>query len=170
MTGTEPLIFGLTAAETAVVAGGTLLAASQIQQGRIDEAQGKLSKKIADANNEELKRQAKAERDAGEIETARVARREKIAKAAALTVLGGKSGGGIRGASLNFLVDFARQFSIDKNLTLRSSLLRSRASLFAGDVQLVRGSFAKSQGLAKKRTSFLTAGASILASAGKFKS
>lgn len=166
MTGTEPFIFGLTAAETALVAGGTLLAASQIQQGRIAKAQGRLSKKIAVANQQELKRQATAELEAGEIEASRVSRREKIAKAAAIVQLAGKGGGGIRGASLNFLIDFARQFSIDKNLTLRNRLLRSRSLLFRGRVGLAEGRFAESVGKAQRSASILSAFGTGLATFG----
>lgn len=161
----------------ALVAGVGLQAAGAIQQaragqqeveaieqsGEIAEAQAELDNEIALANKEELDRQAQAELDAGEIESSRVARKEKFIRAAQRAAFG-KTRIGIAGASLSVLTDTARQFALDRNLVLRNALLRSRSLLFRGQIQLAQGEFALSQGKAKKQASFISAEAAKLRS------
>lgn len=133
------------------------------QASRISDAQAQFDNEIALANKEELDRQAQAELDAGEIESSRVARKEKFIRAAQRAAFG-KTGIGIAGASLSVLTDTARQFALDRNLVLRNALLRSRSLLFRGQIQLAQGEFALSQGKAKKQASFISAEAAKLSS------
>lgn len=149
----------------AIIAGGTLTAAGQVQEGRIAEAQGKLTKQIALRNQRSLERQAKAERDAASVREGRLARQEKIVKAAAVAQQG-KSGGQIAGASLNALTDIAGQFSIERNLALRIGLIRSRELKERGGILATQGKFASSIGKKTKALSFIKAGGTVLTTIG----
>ena len=155
----------VTLAAIAVVAGGTLQAAGQVQEGRIAAAQGKFAKQIAVRNQQALERQAKAERAASRIEESRVARKEKIVKAAQRAIIG-KSGVGLTGATLSLLADTAFQFSLERNLILRRGLIRGRELRERGQIQLAKGRFARTLGTQAKRLSFFKAGGSILSSIG----
>ena len=59
------------AAAALIIAGGALKAFGAIKEGQIADAQGKMTKKIAIANQRALERQAKAERDASKIDCCR---------------------------------------------------------------------------------------------------
>jgi hypothetical protein len=183
-----------------LVAGGALKAYGYIKEDQIVEAQGKFAKQVgarnlqvaranqrnieaaAKADQEAYERQAKAEMDAAEIEEKRVARKEKLVKAAQRAVVG-KSGIGLAGATLNVLADTAFQFSLDRNLILRRGLIRSRELLYAGEMALFRGrvlgrqelfrgqlsyaqgKWASTLGKQAKQLSYIKAGTSILATA-----
>ena len=163
-----------------VLVGVGLLAAGQIQQGRIAAAQGRFQKEIglrnqqiALANQRALERQAKAEQEAASLEESRIARREKIVKAAQRAIVG-KSGVGLAGATLSVLADTAFQFSLERNLALRAGLLRARELTFRGgifkfqgELAAARGRFASSFGAAQKRASFISAAGSVLSIAGQ---
>lgn len=152
-------------AVAALIAGGGLMAFGQIQQGRIAEAQGRFAKQIALRNQQALKRQAKAEREASRIEESRVSRKEKIVKAAQRAVIG-KSGIGLAGATLSLLAETAFQFSLKRNLVLRRGLLRSRELIERGGIIAAQGRWAKTMGTQAKRLSYIGAGGSILSSVG----
>lgn len=152
-------------ATIALLAAGGLMAAGQIQQGRIAEAQGKFAKEIAVRNRQALERQAKAEREATAVEESRIARREKIVKGRQRAVIG-KTGVGVAGATLSALADTAAQFSIGRNLALRRGLIRGRELRERGRIQLAKGRFAFGLGRAAKRLSFVKAGVSILGAVG----
>lgn len=148
-----------------LIAGGGLIAAGQIQEGRVAEAQGKFAKQIAVRNQQALERQAKAEQDAAGIEESRAARQEKIFKAGQRAVAG-KTGGQIAGATLSLLADAARQFSIERNLILRRGLIVGQELRERGQIQLAKGRFARSTGKAIKRASFIKAGGTVLTAFG----
>ena len=152
-------------AVAAIIGGGILKGLSQLQEGRIAEAQGKFEKQIAARNAQALNRQAKAERDAASIEESRIARQEKIVKARQRATLG-KTGGGIAGATLSLLADTAAQFSIDRNLTLRRGLIRSRELIARGGIIAAQGAFAGTLGKQAKKASFIKAGGSVLGAFG----
>ena len=150
----------------AIIGGGILQAFSQLKEGQIAEAQGKLDKKIANRNAQALDRQAKAERDAAAIEESRISRREKIVKASQRAAFA-KTGGGIAGASLSVLTDTASQFFLDRNLTLRRGLIRSRELTARGGILRAQGAFANTLGRQAKRASFIKAGSTVLGSFGQ---
>lgn len=154
-----------TLAVIALGVGTGLQVAGQIQQGKIAEAQGKLDKQIAARNQQALNRQGAAERDAAEIESKRIARQEKIVKAAQRAAIG-KSGVGLAGSTISALADTAFQFSVDRNLALRGGLLRSRELTERGNIIFAGGQFASTVGKATKRASFISAGGSVLQTAG----
>ena len=154
----------ITLAAIAVVAGGTLQAFSAIQQGRIAEAQGKFAKEIAVRNAQALERQAKAEGVASRFEERRIAKREKIVKAAQRAAQG-VSGGQIAGATLEALADIAFEFSLERNLALRTGVVRGRQLRERGQIELAKGRFARTQGIFAKRASFISAGGSIFSAA-----
>jgi hypothetical protein len=151
----------------AVARGGAagLTAQSQLQEGKIAEAQGKLAKQIAVRNQRSLERQRIAELEASAIESSRIARKEKIAKARQRAIAG-KTGVGVRGATLSVLADAASQFSLDRNLALRRGLLRGRELRERGQIELAKGRFAFTLGRRAAKLSFVRAGATILGSAG----
>jgi len=168
-----------------------------IKEGQIAEAQGKFAKQIGErnlaaakanqkaieaaaaANAAALERQAEAERDVATVEERRVARKEKIKKAAQRAIIG-KSGVGLAGATLSLLADTAFQFSLDRNLILRRGLIRSREllqagrfeifkgkvlgrqELFRGQLSLAQGRWAYTLGRQAKQLSYVKAGTSIL--------
>ncbi len=149
------------AAVVAIMAGAGLQAFAAIKEGQIAEAQGKFAKQIAVRNQQALERQAKAETEAASLEERRVARKEKIVKAAQRAIIG-KSGVGLAGATLSVLADTAFQFSLDRNLVLRRGLIRGRELRERGAIELAKGRFAFTLGREAKRLSFFKAGASIL--------
>ncbi len=148
-------------AAVALLAAGGLTAVSQIQQGKIAEAQGKFAKEIAVRNQKALERQAKAEREVASIEEKRAARQEKLIKGRQRAVIG-KTGTGLAGATLSALTDTVAQFSIERNLILRRGLIRGRELRERGKIQLAKGRFAFTLGRQAKKLSFVKAGASIL--------
>lgn len=144
---------------------GILQGIGQIKEGQIAAAQGKLDDKIAQKNQQALNRQAKAERDAASIEEGRIARKSRIIQAR-LAVGAAKSGIGLAGASLESLTEAAFQFSMDRNLTLRRGLLRSRELIQRGKIISAQGKFAKVIGKQKRTASFIKAGGSFASSFG----
>ena len=148
-----------------LLVGGGLMAASQIAQGRAAEKQGEFANKIALRNQQALERQAKAEVEASKIEEERIVRREKIVSGQQIAAAG-KTGGQIAGATLNFLADTARQFSLSRNFALRSGLFRSRELKEKGNIVAAEGSFAKSMGKFQRSQSYISAGGTLLSTAG----
>lgn len=148
-----------------VLAGTTLIAGSQIQQGRIAKAQGDFARKIGERNQQALNRQAEAERKAAAIEEQRISRKGKIFEAAQRAIAG-KSGGQIAGASLSVLADTAKQFALDRSLALRRGFIRSQELRQRGRIVAAGGRFAQSVGRTQRNAAFLSAGGSILATAG----
>jgi len=145
----------------ATTAGLGLAATSQIQQGRIAEAQGSFAEKVALRNQQALERQRLAEIEAGKIEEGRISRKERFVRAANIAA-GAKSGGLLAGSSLNTLADAAFQFSLDRNIARRNALLRGQELSSRGDIMASQGRFAKSTGKARQRASLIGAGGSVL--------
>jgi hypothetical protein len=139
---------------------GILQGIGQIKEGQIAAAQGDFAKKVAIRNQQALNRQAKAERDAAAIEEGRIARKSKLVQAR-LTAGGAKSGISLAGASLESLTDAAFQFSMDRNLTLRRGLLKSRGLIQRGKIIASQGRFAKTVGRAKRTAAFIKAAGSF---------
>ncbi len=144
--------------------GALFTAIGQIQEGRAAEKQGQFAKQIAIRNQKALERQAVAEKEAAAIKSEQIARREKIVSGAQIAAAG-KTGGQIAGASLNFLADTARQFSLSRNFALRAGLFKSQTLKERGGIIAAKGRFAQSLGKFAKRTSFIKAGGSILSGA-----
>jgi len=151
-----------------LIAGGGLMAYGAIREGQIAEAEGRFAEKLAIRNQQSLERQAKAEQEAAGVEEARIARREKIVKAAQRARIA-KTGVGLAGATLSFLTDTAYQFSMERNLTLRRGLIRARELKERGRIIYIQGKWAKITGVEAKRLSYIKAGASILGSVGTAK-
>ena len=147
-----------------ILASGGLMAAGQVQEGRIAKAQGSLENKLALREQEALNRRAIATEEAGKIETDRIAREEKLAKGAARATTG-KQGGGLGGSSLAALTDMAAQYSIQKNITLRNYFTESRNLRQQGKIMAVKGKWAKTLGKQTNKLAYVKAGATILASA-----
>lgn len=152
-----------------LLAGAGFTAFGQIREGQVAEAQGKFAKQIAVRNQQSLERQRKAELEAADVKERRAARQEKIVKAAQVAQFG-KTGGQIAGASLSFLADTARQFSIERNLALRTGLIRGRELREQGQIELAKGRFSRILGKEAKRLSFIKAGGTVLLAAGQVKS
>jgi len=138
-----------------------------IMAGKSADAQGKFQYGVALRNQEALVRQAKAEREAAALAEERVARKEKIIKAGQ-RVAAAKSGVDLAGSSLAFLTDTAFQFSLERNLTLRTGLVRSQELIHKGEIIAAQGYFAKKMGEFTKRTSYITAGLQAAEQAASF--
>jgi len=143
-------------ADIAILAGLGLSAASQIQQGRAAEAQGKFEEKLAARNQQALERQAKAEKEAASIEEGRAARKRKLVMGAQRAAAG-KSGFGLAGASMETILDTAYQFAMERNLILRGGLVRSQELQERGQIEMAKGRWASSMGKSQKRASILGA-------------
>lgn len=142
--------------------GAGLQAAGQIKAGRLAEAEGKASQRMAEFNARQLERQAKEEQEAAGVEAERVARAEKIAAGRAIA-RGGKSGVALEGSRIDELADMASTFAIDRNLILRRGLLRAGTLKGQASIQRVQGKLAKIRGRETKRASLLKAGGTLLA-------
>jgi len=151
-----------------LLAGAGLMAAGQLKQGRIAEAEGQFAKKIAIRNQQALERQAKAEREASSMEADRAARQEKIVMGAQ-RAQAGKSGGQIAGSTLDFLADTARQFSIQQNLILRGGMIRGQELTEQGQIKKAEGRWAATLGKQAKQLSYIKAGGTVLMAAGSIK-
>lgn len=152
-------------APAAILIGGGLMAASQIQQGRIAEAQGRFAEQISLRNQAALERQDKAEKAASRMEEERIVRKEKIFKAAQRARIG-KQATGLAGATLAALTDTAAQFSIERNLALRRGFVRGRELVARGHIIAAQGRWAGILGAQAKRLSYVQATGSILGSVG----
>ena len=147
----------------AILAGGGLIAGSQVQEGRIAKAQGSFANKIALRNQQALEKQAKAEMEASRLEERRIARKQKFLEARQIASMG-KSGIGLAGASLEDLTDTAFQFSLDRNLTLRTGMIRAGQLRERGKIMAAEGKWSKAMGRQTQRLSYVKAGATILSS------
>ena len=148
-----------------LVVGGGLMAASQIQQGRLAKAQGSAQNKIAQYNAEQLERQAQARMEAAHLQDDRVARQARLFKGAQRASIG-KSGLSLsEGSPLDLQADTAYQFALDRAFTLRSGLLDSKSLKAQGTIQGVEGKWAKSYGAASARNSYMQAAGTILGTA-----
>jgi hypothetical protein len=136
--------------------GGVFTAAAQVKQGQIARAQGQFEEEIQERNQAALERQAAAEKEAASVEESRIARRSKIVQAR-LSVGQSKSGIGLAGATLSALTDAAFQFSLDRSLTLRAGLLKSRELIQRGKILRAQGKFADAVGRSKRDAFFLGA-------------
>ena len=141
--------------------GALFTAIGQIQEGRAAEKQGEFAKQIALRNQRALERQAVAEKEAAAVKESQIARREKIVKGRQIAAAG-KSGGQIAGASLNFLADTARQFSLSRNFALRAGLFRGQELRERGAIIAAKGRFAQALGKFQKRQSFIKAGGTVI--------
>ena len=139
---------------------GALGVISTLQEGRAAEKQGQFAKQIALRNQRALERQAVAEKEAAAVESEQIARQEKIVSGRQIAAAG-KSGGQIAGATLSFLADTARQFSLSRNFALRTGLFRSQELKERGGIIAAKGRFAQALGKFQKRQSFLRAGAQV---------
>ena len=151
-----------------LLVGAGLMAAGQLKQGKIAEAEGQFAKKIAIRNQQALERQAKAEREASSMEADRAARQEKIVMGAQ-RAQAGKSGGQIAGSTLDFLADTARQFSIQQNLILRGGMIRGQELTEQGQIKKAEGRWAATLGKQAKQLSYIKAGGTVLMAAGSIK-
>lgn len=149
----------------ALLAGGGMVAAGQIQEGRVAAAQGKFAEQIGERNQQALERQRVAELEAAKIEEGRAARKEKIVKAMQRVTVG-KSGVGLAGATMSLLADTAAQFSMERNLILRRGTFTGQQLRFQGQTQLAQGRWARSLGKQAQKLSYVKAGGSILSSVG----
>jgi hypothetical protein len=148
-----------------LIAGGGLAIAGKIKEGQIAAAQGDLEKEIQGRNQQALNRQADAEKAASKVEESRIARRSKIVQAR-LAVGVSKSGIGLAGASLEALTDAAFQFSLDRSLTLRAGLIKSRELRQRGGILAAQGRFAKTIGRQRRTSAFFSAAGTGLLTAG----
>jgi len=148
-----------------IAAGAGLQAYSTIQEGRLAEQQGKFYEELSERNQQALNRQAKAEMEAAQLEQERAARKQKIFQASQIAAAG-KSGISLAGASLNALTDTAYQFSMERNLILRSGLFRSQQLQQQGRMEYSKGKWSAYLGRQAKRLSYMKAGATILGAAG----
>jgi phage I-like protein len=139
-----------------LIAGGALAVSGQIKQGQIAESQGRLQEKISQRNQQALERQATAEKEASKLEERRIARRARLVQAR-LEVGQAKTGISPAGATIDALADAAFQFSLDRNLTLRSGLIRARELQSKGRLLAAEGKFAKKIGKQQKRAMFMQA-------------
>ena len=142
-----------------------LQAFGQFKEGQIAAAEGDFAKDVALRNQKALERQAKAERDAASIEEGRISRKGRFATASAIAQAG-KTGGQLKNASLSALTDIAAQFSIDRNLVLRSRLLKSRELIQRGKIIAAQGRFAKVIGRQRRTAKFIQATGTLAKGAG----
>ncbi len=149
---------------TLLAVGMGLQAASQIQQGRIAEAEGEVAKDIAERNKKALDRQAVAEKEAARHKASQISRKAKIYKA----MQRARMGGSVQGSSLAFLTDTAYQFSLERSLALRGGLIRGQELTERGNITLAQGRWAATSGRATKRASILGAAGSATMAAGLY--
>ena len=146
--------------------GAIFTAIGQLQEGKIAERQGKFAKTVAIRNKMALDRQAKAEESASKIKEGRISRQQKL-HMGMMRAAGAKTGGQLAGASMNVLADAAGQFSIDRNLALRTGLLRGQELRERGQIELAKGRWARTLGKKAKQMSYVKATGSILSGASK---
>lgn len=137
----------------------------QFKAGQTATAQGDLDKKIADRDQAALIRQDKAGRGAASIEEGRISRKGRATVASAIAQAG-KTGGQLKNASLSALTDIVAQFSIDRNLTQRRGLIKSRELKQRGAIISAQGRFAKTIGRQRRTAAFIGAGGTIASGTG----
>lgn len=149
----------------ALLAGGIgLMAAGQIQQGRLASAEGKAQNKIAEANAALLESQAQSRKEVAAMEEQRVSRQQKLFMGRQKAEIG-KSGLTMAGSNVDVVADTAYQFASDRLLTLRSGLIESEYMMGSADIQRTQGKWAKSFGKASAKNSYMQAGGTILSGA-----
>lgn len=132
------------------ISAAALMAAGQIQDGRVAAAQGKIQERLHDYNarisdynarvnrmnaavaEESGRRKARSILEAAKLEEGRVSRKEKAFKAMQRAKFA-KSGVSLsEGSPLDVMADTSYEFMQDRLLTLRSGFLQSREAEFEG--------------------------------------
>ena len=159
-TGLEPLIIA------AIIAGGTVTAVSQIQQGRAAAAQGAAAQAIAQRNALLAERQAEEERVAAAAAALRQEREGKALKGRQRALFA-KSGVELRGSPLSVIVETAQNLEADRLTILREGAIRAGTAQAQAGIFRAEGTAAKAKGRAKKRASILTAVGTGLSTGGQ---
>lgn len=160
MTGVE---FAIIASATAAAAVG---GASMIQQGRIQQAQGKAQQKIAEYNAKQAEMEGKSRLQAAKMEADRFARKASFINAAN-RAKAAKSGISISDSptTLDVLADTAYQLHLDTNIIAQGGMndyirMQNQQSLLRAE-----GAFSKEQGDIAQKWGYI-AGGTQLATAG----
>jgi len=150
----------------AIVAGATLTAKSQIEQGRAARRAGRDQEAIAQRNALLAERQAEAEQQAA-IEAARQQEREgkalKGRQKAAIAKAGVQIG---RGTPLTLLVETAEDLEADRLRILREGAISAAQRKGQADILRLQGAAAKARGKAAGRAANLAAAGTILTTIG----
>ncbi|MHC5062295.1 MAG: hypothetical protein ACYTFK_14660 [Planctomycetota bacterium] len=150
-----------------ILAGGGLAAASTIQQGRIAEAQGEAQDEIKRYQAEQVRRQGEARLSAAKIEATRVSRKERIVSAMNIA-RSAKSGISLSESpsTIEAMADVAYQFHLDRNLITQGGMQDFLSAEGQSSLLRAEGAFAKEQGKAAKRLSYLTAASQMMMAGG----
>lgn len=146
-----------------IATGAGLQAASQLKQGNIAEAQGKMAKAIGEFNAQQLERQKDTSVEAARLEAVRIGEvgRRAVGRETAKAGKGGVAGGSV----IDSLADTAFQFAMDSALTFRAGFLRGQALETQAGFQRVSGRWAYTLGKQQKRISQFKAASTILSGA-----
>ncbi len=149
----------------ALIVGGSLTAASQIQQGRAARAQGRTQNEIAQRNALLAERQAEAEQQAA-VAAARKQEREGKAFKGRQRAAIAKSGVLARGTPLSVIVETAENLEADRLTILREGAISASQRRGQADVLRFQGAAAKERGKAAGRAANLAAAGTILTTIG----
>lgn len=144
------------------VASAALKAGSIIQQGRIADAESKVSQALADRNARVLEADARAREAKARFDSLRQVKAAGRVKGALIARLGASGARLDVGAPLDLITEQAAELELDNLLigfegATDAARLRDQASLTR-----LGGQFARDRGRAAKKASFIGAGTSLL--------
>ena len=148
-----------------LIAGGSLVAASQVQQGRAARQTGRTQEAIAQRNALLAERQAEAEQQAA-VEAAKQQEREGKALKGRQRAAIAKAGVLSRGTPLSVLVETAENLEADRLTILREGAISAAQRRGQAGIFRAQGAAAKARGKAAGRAANLAAAGTILTTAG----
>lgn len=147
MTGLEFLII------PAIIAGGAITVAGQLKAADAAEAhgaalaaQGRAQRKIAEFNAQQKEREARSRMESAAIEEERVSKREKIFKAEQRVRFQASNISVTESSSMDFLMETAGEFQMERALTLRQGLVESNMLKDQAAILRAQGVLAQSIG------------------------
>ena len=149
----------------ALIVGGSLTAAGQIQQGRAAKAAGETQEAIAQRNALLAERQAEAEQQAAAREALQQERQGRALKGSQRAAIA-KAGVQARGTPLSLIVETAENLEADRLNILREGAITASQLKGQAGVFRAQGAAAAARGKAASRASRLAATGTILTTIG----
>ncbi len=164
-TKTVEVVYHADPVTIALIVGGSLTAAGQIQQGRAARAAVRTQDEIAQRNALLAERQAEAEQQAAAAEAKRQEREGEALKGKQRAVIA-KAGVEARGTPLAVLVETAETLEAERLTILREGIISASQRRQQAGILRAQGTAAKARGKAAFRASRLAAGGTILTTVG----
>ena len=149
-------------ATLAMIAGTSLMAAGQIQQGRAAEKEGSAAYKMGLYNKEVQEREARAIEQKASFDSLRQAKRARQEYGKAIVSAAGRGAMPGEGAAAAIPDETLAELELENMLIGYESRTQAARARRKGELDLYEGILAKKRGKQAKKAAYISAGASIL--------